>query len=124
MSEVVRKYESASGEPLGDSVKMAVLQNMCPREVIAHLQLNARRLMSAQDVKAEVLAYVNAQQTSVGPAPMEVDGVQGKSQSAEQDWSTDDVGAVQQWGAQKKPYGSQGAGKGQNRWDDAWRWPV
>ena len=36
-SEQARKYESASGEPLGDSVKMAVLQNMCPKEVRTHL---------------------------------------------------------------------------------------
>ena len=111
-SEVVRKYESTSGEPLGGSVKMAVLQNMCPTEVRTYLQLNARRVMCAQDIKAKVLAYVSAQQTSVGPAPMEVEGVQGKSQSAEQEWSTDDVGGVQQRGAQNKPYGSQGAGKG------------
>ena len=79
MAELVRKYESAFGEPLGNSVEMTVLQNMCPKEVRTHLQLNARRLMCARGAKAEVLAYVNTQQTSVGPAPMGVDGAQGKS---------------------------------------------
>ena len=123
-SELVRKYETTSGETLGDSVKMTVLQNMCPKEVRTHLQLNARRLLCAQDVREEVLAYVNAQQTSVDPKPMEVDGVHGKSQSAENAWSADDVGAVHQWGAPRKPYVNQGAGKGQSRWDETWRWPA
>ena len=65
--EMARKYENASGETLGDSAMMAGLQNMCPNNVRAHLRLNARRLVCTQDVMAEVLGYVNAQQTSVDP---------------------------------------------------------
>ena len=42
-SELVRKYKNAAGKTPSDSVKITVLQNMCPKGVETHLQLDARR---------------------------------------------------------------------------------
>ena len=42
-SELVRKYKNAAVKTPSDSVKITVLQNMCPKEVGTHLQLDARR---------------------------------------------------------------------------------
>ena len=80
--------------------------------------------MCAPGVYAEVLACAGARQGSVYPKPMGGYGVRGSRESAEQQWRTGDVGAVQQWGAQGKPRGSQGASKGKRRWGGARRWLV
>ena len=95
-SGVVRTYEDASGEPPGDSVKMAALFNVRHREARTHLQLNARGLQCAQDVKEVVLVYVNAQQAGVDAGnPIDVAGVQRQRESAEEGWGAVDVGAAQ-----------------------------
>ena len=101
-------YEDASGGTLSDSVKKTALQYIRPKEVRAHLHLNARRLMCAQPAKEGVLAYVSAQEADVkAEEPTEVDGVQGKHVPAKQKWTADDGGAVQLWVAQGETYGGQ-----------------
>ena len=72
-SEQVRKYGNTKGKTRGDPVKMTVLQNMRPKEVRTHLQLNDRNVH--RNAKEAVLAYVNVKQaiTEEGE-PMEVDG--------------------------------------------------
>ena len=84
-SELMRKYENTSGETPSDSVKMTVLQNVRPKEVRTYLQLCARRLKCAQDVKEEVLAHMSALTASTKAGkPMNVDSVQGKREPAKQ----------------------------------------
>ena len=88
-SETAREFSNAP-------VEIPALQHMCSEEARAHQRLHARRPTCAQDVKADVPAYVNARQASVNPKPMKVDGVQGIRESAGHGWGANDVGAVQQ----------------------------
>ena len=88
-----------SGETLSDSAELTVLQNVCQKAARAHLRLGARRLMCAQPVKENVLAYMNAEQASANAGePIELGGAQGKA------------------------YGGKGVGKGQTRWADERHW--
>ena len=115
----MRTYGNATGETLRGPVRMAALQNMCPKEEQTHTQLHACRPKCAQDAKAEVLKYVNAKQAIVGAGrPMGVDGAQKKRESAKREWSADDVGAAEQWGTHGNTHWGKGVGKWRSRWGD------
>ena len=53
-----RKYEDRRKKPLEDDICRSCLQQMCPNKLQDHLDLQASRLTSYDQVKAEVLAYL------------------------------------------------------------------
>ena len=53
-----RKYEDRRKKPLEDDICRSCLQQMCPNKLQDHLDLQASRLTTHDQVKAEVLAYL------------------------------------------------------------------
>ena len=58
-----RKYEDRRKKPLEDDICRSCLQQMCPNKLQDHLDLQASRLTSYDQVKAEVLAYLENVET-------------------------------------------------------------
>ena len=74
-----RKYEDRRKKPLEDDICRSCLQQMCPNKLQDHLDLQASRLTSYDQVKAEVLAYLENVETrkeaKSGAVPMDVDSL-------------------------------------------------
>ena len=74
-----RKYEDRRKKPLEDDICRSCLQQMCPNKLQDHLDLQASRLTSYNQVKAEVLAYLENVETrkeaKSGAVPMDVDSL-------------------------------------------------
>ena len=58
-----RKYEDRRKKPLEDDISRSCLQQMCPNKLQDHLDLQASRLTTYDQVKAEVLAYLENVET-------------------------------------------------------------
>ena len=73
-----RKYEDRRKKPLEDDICRSCLQQMCPNKQ-DHLDLQASRLTTYDQVKAEVLAYLENVETrkeaKSGAVPMDVDSL-------------------------------------------------
>ena len=83
-----RKYEERRKKPLEDDICRSCLQQMCPNKLQDHLDLQASRLTSYDQVKSEVLAYLENVETrkeaKSGAVPMDVDSLaknKGKGKS-------------------------------------------
>ena len=74
-----RKYEDRRKKPLEDDICRSCLQQMCPNKLQDHLDLQASRLTTYDQVKAEVLAYLENVETrkeaKSGAVPMDVDSL-------------------------------------------------
>ena len=74
-----RKYEDRSKKPLEDDICRSCPQQMCPNKLQDHLDLQASRLTTYDQVKAEVLAYLENVETrkeaKSGAVPMDVDSL-------------------------------------------------
>ena len=117
-----RKYEDRRKKPLEDDICRSCLQQMCPSKLQDHLALQASRLTSYDQVKSEVLAYLENVETRTeaksGDVPMDVDSLaKGKGK-----------------GKQDKGKGkckSKGKVKGKSDWNNqsskgsaSWQWPL
>ena len=71
-----RKYEDRRKKPLEEDICRSCLQQMCPNMLQDHLDLQASRLTSYDQVKAEVLAYLEnveaRKEAKSGAVPMDV----------------------------------------------------
>ena len=83
-----RKYEERRKKPLEDDICRSCLQQMCPNKLQDHLDLQASRLTSYDQVKSEVLAYLEnveaRKEAKSGAVPMDVDSLaksKGKGKS-------------------------------------------
>ena len=117
-----RKYEERRKKPLEDDICRSCLQQMCPNKLQDHLDLQASRLTSYDQVKSEVLAYLENVETrkeaKSGAVPMDVDSLaksKGKGKS--------DKG--------KGKGKSKGKDKGKSGWNtqyskgsSSWQWPL
>ena len=87
--EAVRQYEhrkrsDGSRHQLDDEIKVSILEQMCPVEIERHLQLNRSRYTDYNDVRAELVLYLETrlgQRLKIGDAsganlgdPMDVGG--------------------------------------------------
>ena len=74
-----RKYEDRRKKPLEDDICRSCLQQMCPNKLQDNLDLQASRLTSYDQVKAEVLAHLENVETrkeaKSGAVPMDVDSL-------------------------------------------------
>ena len=74
-----REYEDRRKKPLEDDICRSCLQQMCPNKLQDHLDLQASRLTTYDQVKAEVLAYLENVETrkeaKSGAVPMDVDSL-------------------------------------------------
>ena len=74
-----RKYEDRRKKPLEDDICRSCLQQMCPNKLQDHLDLQASRLTTYDQVKAEVLACLENVETrkeaKSGAVPMDVDSL-------------------------------------------------
>ena len=74
-----RKYEDRRKKPLEDDICRSCLQQMCPNKLQDHLDLQASRLTTYDQVKAEVLAYLENVETrkeaKSEAVPMDVDSL-------------------------------------------------
>ena len=117
-----RKYEERKKKPLEDDICRSCLQQMCPNKLQDHLDLQASRLTSYDQVKSEVLAYLENVETrkeaKSGAVPMDVDSLaKGKGKGK------NDKG--------KGKGKSKGKDKGKNNWSNQspnksgnWQWPL
>ena len=83
-----RKYQDRRKKPLEDDICRSCLQQMCPNKLQDHLDFQASRLTSYEQVKSEVLAYLENVETrkeaKSGAVPMDVDSLaksKGKGKS-------------------------------------------
>ena len=117
-----RKYEERRKKPLEDDICRSCLQQMCPNKLQDHLDLQASRLTSYDQVKSEVLAYIENVETrkeaKSGAVPMDVDSL-AKSKGKEKS----DKG--------KGKGKSKGKDKGKSGWNtqyskgsSSWQWPL
>ena len=84
-----RKYEDRRRKPLEDDICRSCLQQMCPNKLQDHLDLQASRLTSYDQVKSEVLAYLENVETrkeaKSGAVPMDVDSLAKDKGQGKQD---------------------------------------
>ncbi len=77
------KYETQSGEKIGDKIKIAVVQRgLQDDQMRAHLVLHSSRLLTWEQVRGEVQAILTTRQAlngGQGQAAMDVGAVEGKS---------------------------------------------
>ena len=74
----VCKYEQRRKKTLDEDIKKAILIDMCPQTFKEHLDMNASRFVSYNDVRQEIQAYLERKQgekLACGPAPMEIGAV-------------------------------------------------
>ena len=115
--EAVRQYEhrkrsDGTRHQLDDEIKVSILEQMCPVEIERHLQLNRSRYTDYNDVRSELVLYLETrlgQRLKIGDAsganlgdPMDVGGFEkGKGK---------DKKGVKGKGKNKGSYGGKGKG--------------
>ena len=74
-----RKYKDRGKKPLEDDICRSCLQQLCPNKLQDHLDLSASRLTSYDQVKSEVLTYLENVETrkeaKSGAVPMDMDSL-------------------------------------------------
>ena len=68
----LRAYEQERKKRIDDDLKCAVVVEMMPGQLKHHLQLNARALNTYEQIRAEIVGYLEARQTPSGATPMDV----------------------------------------------------
>ena len=115
-----RKYEDRRKKPLEDDICRSCLQQMCPNKLQDHLDLQASRLTSYDQVKSEVLAYLENVETrkeaKSGAVPMDVDSLakgkgNGKSDKGKGKGKSKDKGKSN-WNNQS------------SKGSSSWKWPL
>ena len=117
-----RKYEERRKKPLEDDICRSCLQQMCPNKLQDHLDLQASRLTSYDQVKSEVLAYLENVETrkeaKSGAVPMDVDSLaksKGKGKS--------DKGKGK-GKSKRKDKGKSGWNTQYSKGSSSWQWPL
>ena len=76
--ELVRSYErrkdhTGNRQNLAVEIKAGIIVEMCPEQLKTHLQLNAARFISYEEIKKEVVSFIEARESAgTGASPMDI----------------------------------------------------